>query len=558
MSDHTIKKTHEDLLGSLNTYFSKEKTSDHTSENGSDSCVEKGNKKFSTWHILLYATESILLRGVKLMNIFKDLVTYGQFQINRVDNHSAEESDDWSILLYTNASEEELRNVFLFIEDDCTLVRVSDKNLLVTDSSHQQKEASDEYVSILEYVEGVGKTNETNIKPNTEIVQHQEKHLLKRISVDASKLDQLMFLVSELITVNSQLNISTHSDVYNPIKPYLEKVDSLAKQFRNNAIEIRLVPLSDTVLRFQRLIRDLSRHLNKKIRFNTYGTNTELDKNTIDQLAEPLMHIIRNCIDHGIEDPAIRVQQGKPEEGVINLEAFNSGNNVIISVSDDGCGIDDEKVRLKAVDNGYIKPGDFPDKKRLYDFIFLPGFSTAQNLTEVSGRGVGMDVVKQRITELRGEIAIDSEKGIGTTFTLKLQQSLSIVDSLLFRVDNNYFTVPVTDIAVCDQLETRVVTNQKNTATLPFNNHLIPFIDLRFMFCIGGEYPQRLKSIIIRNNEKEMALLCDKIIGEHQAVLKPLGKSFRDQKYITAASQMGDGHMAFMLDTNALFKLTEV
>jgi two-component system chemotaxis sensor kinase CheA len=266
------------------------------------------------------------------------------------------------------------------------------------------------------------------------------------------------------------------------------------------------------------------------------------------------MHIIRNCIDHGIETPENRVKYGKPEKGAIGLTAYNSGNYVFICISDDGNGIDVEKVKQKAIDKGILKPTDNPTIQEVNDLIFLPGFSTAQSLTSVSGRGVGMDVVKKRITELRGEVLVSSDPGIGTTFTLKIQQSLSIIDTLLFTVDDNYFTVPISEIEVCLQLNAGEINVRRNTSTIPFNNHLIPFVDLRYLFRIGPGNLEAYKLIIIRNEYKELALLSDKIIGEHQAVLKPLGKSLQDQKYITSASQLGDGNMAFMIDTNTLLK----
>lgn len=510
-----------------------------------------------TWHILLRTSEMLFFRGISLINIFKELSALGNFEISRVENMNDEKYDSWSVFLNSNATEAEIKDVFLFIEDDCTIVNLAHKTLIDNDSLQEAILEQNE-ITILDYIE------DSNKQPakkdflakddiNEPITSHTKKQV-KRISVDSTKLDHLMFLVSELITINSQLNISARDAQYNKIRPYLEKVDTLSKQFRNNALEIRLVPLGDTVLRFQRLIRDLSKLLDKKVDFITQGTNTELDKNTIDQLTEPLMHIIRNCIDHGIESPVERMQKGKPEQGKITMSAYNSGNNVFISISDDGNGIDLEKVRLKAIDKGLLKPHDKPDKKEIYDLIFMPGFSTAQSLTEVSGRGVGMDIVKKRITDLRGEIIIDSDPGIGTTFTLKLQQSLSIIDSLLFTVDNNYFTVPIAEIDICTQLECEEIERQRHTSTIPYNDHLIPFIDLRSLFNLSGKYDHNVKIIIIRNNEKELALLSDKIVGEHQAVLKPLGRSLQNQKYITSASQMGDGQMAFMIDTNILLR----
>jgi two-component system, chemotaxis family, sensor kinase CheA len=521
-------------------------------------------KAKNTWHILMRTSEAIFFRGISLTSIFHDLSELGEYEISRIGNMSSDETDTWSIFLHTEATEQEIREVILFIEDDCSIVNLTQKAVFDTKLNHTTEEETSEElnndISILDYIEDSKKQKRkeaiADITNPADTATVQPTQAKKRISVDASKLDQLMFLVSELITVNSQVNLSTRDSIYNPIRPFLEKIDTLSKQFRNNALEIRLVPLSDTVLRFQRLIRDLSKQLNKKVNFITQGTNTELDKNTIDQLTEPLMHIIRNCIDHGIEIPEVRLNKGKPEQGSITLAAFNSGNNVFITISDDGCGIDEEGVKQKAIEKGIIKPTDKPSKKDIYDFIFMPGFSTAQSLTEVSGRGVGMDVVKRRIIDLRGEVLIESERGIGTTFTLKLQQSMSIIDSLLFSVDNCFFTVPLAEIEICEQVENCDIIKQRHTSTLPFNNRLIPFIDLRMLFYIEGNYRDNLRTIIIRSNEKEMALLCDKIIGEHQAVLKPLGKSLRNQEYITAASQMGDGNMAFMIDTNALFKLS--
>jgi len=212
---------------------------------------------------------------------------------------------------------------------------------------------------------------------------------------------------------------------------------------------------------------------------------------------------------------------------------------------------------LKAVEKGIIKATDKPTKQELFDMIFLPGFSTAQNLTEVSGRGVGMDVVKRKLAELRGEVIVDSEPGVGTSFTLKLQQSIAIIDTLLFKVQDTFFTVPISDINVCMQIHSHEIEKRKHTCTIPFENKLIPFLDIRNQFHLGGNYGEVTKAIILHNNERQLALLTDTIIGGHQAVLKPLGNLFRDQKCIGAASLLGDGKLAFMIDTNELFIITD-
>jgi two-component system, chemotaxis family, sensor kinase CheA len=504
--------------------------------------------KVSIWHIILKTNEQMFFRGISILNIFSELSALGEFNITRFEQEN-NNIDIWDIIFKTQATEDQIKDVFIFIEDECSIVQLP--NLDDIDKKKSTKKSGNKKISFNEYAETIGNMERpvTEIKENGHIPEHNEiKRNSKRISVDSSKLDHLMYLVSELITVNSQLSISTQSPQFNTIRANLEKVDSLSKQFRNNALDIRLVPLGETVIRFQRLIRDLSKNLNKEVLFVTNGTDTELDKSTIDQLTEPLMHIIRNCIDHGIETPEKRLAKGKTASGTITLSSFYSGNNVYIKIADDGTGINHEKVRQKAVDLNIIKPSDKPTKKEIYDLIFLPGFSTAQSLTEVSGRGVGMDVVKKRIIDLRGEIIVDSEEGIGTSFTLKLQQSLTIIDTLLFTINSDHYIVPLSDIELCEQIRSEDIDKRRNTTTIEFNNKLIPFIDLRMLFSIGGKYGAKTKLIIVKSNDKPFALLADRIIGEHQAVLKPLGKAFTNQQYISAASQLGDGNIAFMLD----------
>ncbi len=573
LTDVSNKTTHGDLMKVIQSISAKGHSGTPLikEETASFGVFDEG---LATWHIIMKTNEMQFFRGISLTNIFKELSSIGQYQITRLAHLSDEENDTWSIFLTSEATEDEINDIFLFIEDDCTITNLAKRDIF-NDKLDTSTSKTDEQ-TILNYVEDSSKpkaapetAKETakesktfTVEPTAnagkpDVSEHvAERQQVKRISVDSVKLDNLMFLVSELITVNSQLSLATRDRSFNPIRPYVEKIDTLSKYFRNNALEIRLVPLSDTVLRFQRLIRDLSKHLNKKVDFKTQGTDTELDKNTIDQLAEPLMHIIRNCIDHGIETPETRVAKGKSENGTIKLSAYHSGNYVFISIADDGSGIDTEKVRQKAIDKGILKTTDKVEKKDIFELIFMPGFSTAQSLTEVSGRGVGMDVVRRRITDLRGEVIVDSEFGQGTSFTLKLQQSLAIIDTLLFKVDSNFFTVPISDIEICSQINIAELDKRKHTATIPFNDHLIPFVDLRTLFHITGEYSFKSKIIVLKNNERQIAILSDSIVGEHQAVLKPLGKSFKDQNFISSASQLGDGNMAFMIDTNALFKET--
>ena len=561
LSDPTNQKNHHDLINQVNQIVQTAPLIHEPSIQTKEPSSNEKTEKASTWHILLRTDEKMYFRGISLLNIFRELATIGEFQISRLDFMSQTESDTWSIILTSKASQDEITDIFLFIEDNCSVTQLSldDVNgIFAHQNTEAQEESIDHEISIIEYIEN--QNNQPN-QPNKEIsseikeqkaVKQKEAIERKRISVDSQKLDQLMYLVSELITVNSQLEQSTKEVTFNSIRGFLEKVDNLSKQFRNNALEIRLVPLSDTILRFQRLIRDLSKQMHKKINLETSGIDTELDKSTIDNLNDPLMHIIRNCIDHGIETPEQRLAKGKPETGIISISAYHSGNYIYIKIADDGSGIDTEKVRKKAIDKGIWKADYQPTRKEIFDLIFLAGFSTAQSLTEISGRGVGMDVVRKKIQNLRGDVEVESEQGKGTAFILKLQQSVTIIDTLLFTVEDNNFIIPISDIQICSQYSAKEIEARRHTATLPYNNHLIPFIDMRQWFDLRGEYDEKIKVIIVTSQVGTLALLADRIVGEHQAVLKPLGKSFKKQQFLSSASQLGNGQIAFMIDTTKL------
>jgi len=277
----------------------------------------------------------------------------------------------------------------------------------------------------------------------------------------------------------------------------------------------------------------------------------------VDIVAEPIMHLIRNCMDHGLEIPEKRKERGKDETGILFFNAFKSGNNVYIQVGDDGTGIDRDYVYRKAVDQGFIQPGAQLTEKEIFELIFLPGFSTAQSLTEVSGRGVGMDIVRKKIQEIRGEIFVESAIGKGTTFTIKLQQTISIIDTLLIVADNSTYAIPIEDVELCD-LEEHDNIFSRQSKLIEFNGELIPLLYLREKFSSITKAPDKEKLIIINKQGKKYAIIADKIIGQHQAVIKPLNKTFEKINFISGASILGDGSIALLLDTDKLKELLVV
>jgi len=537
-----------------------------------------------TYYILFNPDEALFYRGVNLLAIFTDLSAIGKYTIfkhNFANLHQGTTDDDsWGIILSTTAEYDAVLEVFLWVEDNIKITKISDKDLFDIDGFIKSMQESQNITSENDLdnipldqidIKNIQKTEQIEIKPveqntvkqtvnnkaqNENKVEHlptpliYEKHS-SRISVDSEKLDLLMFLVSELVTTNAQLTQANKSKDLQQMERVVEKVEKLTKLFRDNALNLRLIPINDIIIRFQRLIRDLSHQLNKEVKFVTEGTETELDKNVIDSLVEPLMHLIRNCIDHGIETPERRQEQGKPAEGIIKLTAHYEGTYVIIKVEDDGNGLDIDKILCKAIEKGFVAADAKLTHQEIVDLIFLPGFSTAESLSQVSGRGVGMDVVKRKIADIRGEVTIETEKGQGTAFIIKLQQTVSILDTLLIKADQIHFMIPLSEIEVCDaRLHSEIFQN--NNRQVEHNKSLTPFIHLRTEFNLSKDCPKMEKIIFVKRNNQIFSIVADKIIGEHQAVLKPLGRTFSTEQFLMGASILGDGSMALMLDTGKL------
>ncbi len=537
-----------------------------------------------TFYIVFKPDESILNRGINILRIFEELADIGEF---RIVNHSFKEHDSnenqkaWGIYLITDKGINGIEEIFMFVLDDTNILKVSPYNLFrfkefvqkLDDLQNNQKEYEpveqpmdaikkiNDTISLEDIQETAPVENENNLtdQPEEKDIDTEDQsntiiskqNITSRISIDASKLDRLMYLVSELVTTKSQLTLAVARKDNTSLISIAEKIENLSQAFRDNALNIRLVPVAEMITPFKRLVRDLSKELGKKVNFITQGIETELDKNIIDRLSEPVMHILRNCVDHGIETPNERETNNKTPEGNIKFTSFYSGANVFIQIQDDGCGLDVNKIKNKAIETGLIKADDNLSDQEIYELIFQPGFSTATRVTDVSGRGVGMDIVKRKIEEVRGEVEINSEKGLGTFFTIKLHQTLSIIDTLLVAVEDTHYLIPVSDIEFCEQACNEDLYNSLNKQ-VEINQELIPYISLRELFKETSERPIKEKLIIINKNDKKIALVADKIIGEHQAVLKPLGELFRDQQFLSGASMLGDGSLALMLDTNKM------
>ena len=533
----------------------------------------------ATYHVIFKPEADISSRGINLGKIIEELesipgvVTFTHAYPDD-EKYAAKFYMYWEAIFSTDRSYDDIKEIFLFASDEVTIVKLSDFDLFlnplfVQELNQQQKTGKDinfepleKFIKNTKYDNtskpSIAIDNEDNlIKEETIIGRNIDAIETKNtsIKVDADKLDELMNLVSELVVTKAELQ--SISEKYNlpDLDNLYEKIDKLSNKFKDNALSIRLIPIASMMLRFERLIRDLSKELGKQIDFITEGTDTELDKTIIDNITVPLMHIIRNSIDHGIESVERRRELKKPDHGVIKFTAFYSGANVFIQVQDDGAGMDPEYLKQKAIEKGFLKPNQPVTTRQLYDLVFRPGFSTAQTITGISGRGVGMDVVKQNIIKLRGEIEMDSEVNLGTITTIKLPLTLSIVDSLLVSLGETLLLIPLYIVDSCVQITFDKISSNK--PVFEYNGEPLSVINLRQQLNIDDSQPDIITLVIVKYKETCICLSVDKVIGEHQAVLKPLGPYFAYQEYISGASILGDGHIALALDTNKLIRLVE-
>jgi two-component system, chemotaxis family, sensor kinase CheA len=371
------------------------------------------------------------------------------------------------------------------------------------------------------------------------------------IRVASAKIDAMMNLISELVTKQAELSMLSSQQESVQLQEVAESIESISRDLRDTAFSISLIPLEKSVLRFQRLVRDVSTKFKKKVDFIVEGKETELDKTIIEKIVDPIMHILRNSIDHGLETPERRIELGKPETGTIVLKAYPSGVHVVIEIVDDGAGIDVEKVRKTAINRGYISINDDFTTEQMLKLILSPGFSTSENVSEVSGRGVGMDVVYQKISEIRGELDIQTEANKGTTITIKLPLTISIIDSLLVMIGQTYYLIPLSVVERCAEVITTTIT-ESHTQYIVLDGEYIPFIDLHNEFDIEDERLPYQRLVLVNHKNIMVALVVDQIVGNHQAVLKTLGQAYRKQEIISGASILGNGDIALVLDTNRL------
>lgn len=506
---------------------------------------EAQEKNMNTWEIIVNLDKDCLLKSARAFLVFKNLETLGEIikTVPLVQDIEDEKFDtQFTIYIVTKSGEEELSKA---------LSRVSELKSIeikAVDGKKIDKISKGKHI----------KEKKGSRKPSADLKDsnHIKQRLSKTLRVDINRLDNLMNLVSELIIIKTRLEDLDESNDLQKRRETIEYLERITSNLHNAVMKVRMVPIENVFNRFPRVVHDLSRELSKNINLEIEGAETELDRTIIDEIGDPLIHLIRNAADHGIETPDARRKKGKDEEGTIKLKAYHDGNNVVIEVSDDGEGIDKEAVLEKALKANLIdvEQSEKLKENEVLSLMFEPGFSTKEQVTDVSGRGVGLDVVKTKIESLGGSIEVKMKKGIGTTFSIRLPLTLAIIQALMVIVGKEKFAIPLSAIKETVIISADEIKNVQKNEVVLLRGNVIPIIRLNKILDVSveSETARELILVIIKQGEKDVALAVDNLIGQQEIVIKSLGNYLKDIRFIAGATILGDGTVALILDTNTL------
>ncbi|AWL91094.1 MULTISPECIES: chemotaxis protein CheA [Bradyrhizobium] len=530
------------------------------------------------WHLYLEFETHILRNGSNPLDLLEDLCKLGPCFVVPVTDGvpflDEMEPEDcylkWDVKLHAACDKDAIDDVFMFVQDEMKLTLSPLEHVEAPAPAPLFQLLDEELAPVVEMpappVEAaaapvaeqlVAKAEpKSESKPEPKLEAKRDDRGIATVRVQAERLDELMDRVGELVIAQARLTQLAASGSDLSIKMIAEEIERLASSLRDTTMGARMVPIGSLFGRFRRLVHDLSRDLSKPVEFVTSGEDTELDKTMIECLADPLVHLIRNAVDHGIEDTATRAANGKTEQGRIELAAVHSGAQVLVTVKDNGGGLNTARIRAKAEEQGLIATGAVLTDHEIHQFLFHPGFSTAQTISALSGRGVGMDVVKRTIENMRGSIDLSTRPGQGTTVTLRLPLTLAIIEGLLIRVGEGRYIIPLSAVEECIEL-TAEDERSRGRNFLNVRGNLVPFLRLREIMTASGTPDRHQKTIIISTGETHVGLVADQIIGNHQTVIKSLSKLHSDVTMFSGATILGDGTAALILDVAQLVALAQ-
>lgn len=511
----------------------------------------------NVYGLTVYVQESCLLKAARAFLVYKAVEEKAEIMVSNPPAQDIEDEKfdlDFSLIVISDCSLDEILQAAKNVSEieKVTGAVYEFEEVTATESSVAVQPGETK----VEAAEPV-KNQNTAVKANDK--KASGKPVVNRtVRVDIEKLDVLMNLVSELIIAkNSLVSASNAEGVVNAgVNEQIEYLESVTTNLHESVMKVRMVPIESVVSKFPRMIRDLSKKLDKKMELYMSGEETELDRTVVDEIGDPLMHLLRNAADHGLESAELRAQRGKPEVGSIFLDAYQDGNNVVIEVRDDGSGIDVENVKNKAIERGVITPeqGESMSEKDIINLLFHAGFSTAKKISDVSGRGVGLDVVKSKIESLSGEVEVKSVLGEGSTWIIRLPLTLAIIQALMVTVGGEKYAISLGSIQTIEDIRPDEIKFVQNREVINLRGSVIPIIRLSNELDIeSSKTPEdNLVVVIVKKGEKLAGLVVDELVGQQEIVIKSLGKYISKCKIISGATILGDGEVALILDANAL------
>lgn len=531
-------------------------------------------KQLHVYEIRVCVDENCILKAARAFLVFKNLEGHGDIIKSEPSVQDIEDEKfdfDFHIVIITKESFEDITKIIKNVSEikDASGFEITTPFTEAKEEQHEESKATEEQ-TIAEQKEKKEESKTAGSAPGKPAAQTKQassgngnaksKPVGHTVRVDIEKLDVLMNLVSELIIAKNGLVASSNEEgegsVNQSFNEQIEYLERVTTNLHESVMKVRMMPIESVVSKFPRMIRDLSKKLNKKMELYMSGEDTELDRTVIDEIGDPLMHLLRNSADHGLESAEVRRERGKSEVGSIFLDAYQDGNNVVIEVRDDGNGIDIEKVKSKAVSKGTIteEQAAVMTDKDVIDLLFKPSFSTADKVTDVSGRGVGLDVVKSKIEALGGDVEVKTAYGEGSTFIIRLPLTLAIIQALMVKLGDEKYAISLGSIQTIEDIPVSDIKYVHAKEVIHLRGNVIPLIRLRELLDVPGEQPEQenITVVIVSKGDKQAGLVVDSLIGQMEIVIKSLGKYININKMISGATILGDGSVALIIDANTL------
>ncbi|MFM4824424.1 chemotaxis protein CheW [Aeromonas bivalvium] len=548
------------------------------------------------WHISLRFGAEVFKNGMEPTSFLRYLATLGKIVTMETITGAIppwQEFDPelchlgYEIDFDSSASKESIAEVFEFVRDDCRIVILPPDSkveeylafmaalpeesellgqLLVksgaltqaeldTGLCQQREEATSPRLGEILVAQGAVDEVVLDAALKKQNQGKEQKNREQRfVRVPADKLDDLINLVGELVVASSGANLLAQRCRDSQLQEATSVIAMLVEEIRDGALHLRMVPIGETFNRFQRVVRDVSQELGKDIVLRISGADTELDKSVVEKIGDPLMHLVRNAMDHGIESAERRRLAGKPSQGTLTLNAFHDSGSIVLEIRDDGAGLDRERILKKALERDILSPGQQLSDQEIYQLIFEPGFSTAEEVTKLSGRGVGMDVVKRNIQALRGSVELHSEAGKGTLVRIRLPLTLAIIDGFLVRVGSAHYVIPLDMVIECVELTELALQDTQGRDYINLRGEVLPFVRLQRYFALSGQPGRRENIVVVSHGGQKSGLVVDELLGELQTVIKPLGKLYNQLSGISGSTILGGGDIALILDIPALLQ----